>query len=315
MEWTPEQAALKKEIERVILRPVELDDHTAPLYHYTNGTGFMGIIETGKIWATHFDYLNDSRELRHGEEIVLEEARAFVAELPEGSAGRYLMEYFIQLDPFVSLTRLWDVYLASFSESGDQLSQWRAYGCDGSGFAVGFRTLPRPHGEDDDAGAPLDLIKCEYRPDIFKKKIREILVEVTCHYEDFARSKAETDEARRAIHDSAWKSLFKRIATEVPRLKHKSFDEEREWRLAVLPIPDQAKSITKFRARRGGLCPYVEIDVRGPGGRIDLADVVVGPGQDPQRSLKSARMFLKQHGYDREDLVRLSGTTYRGGMA
>jgi hypothetical protein len=315
MAWTPEQAALKKEIERLILRPVELDDQSGPLYHYTDGIGFKGIIETGKIWATHFDYLNDRRELRHGEDSVLEEVKAFEAALPRGTAGQYLMEHFIRLDPDVRLSTLWDTYLASFSEFGDQLSQWRAYGCDGVGFAIGFGALPRPRGDDPDAALPLDLIKCEYDPGIFKKKIREILVEVTRHYEEFVQSKAGTDEALRAIYDSAWKALFMRISTEVPRLKHASFSEEREWRLAVLPMPDQANSITRFRTRRAGLCPYVEVDLRGPDGKIDLAEVIIGPGQDQQRSLKSARMFLRQHGYDRKDLVRVSATPYRGGAA
>jgi hypothetical protein len=304
-----------EELEQRILRPVELDDQTAPLYHYTNAAGFMGIVETGKLWATHFDHLNDRRELRLGEEIVLEVAKDFDTELMAGSAGKYLMEHFIELDPSVRLTTLSDVYLTSFSEAGDQLSQWRAYGCDGSGFALGFRALPRPRGDEPGAALALDLVKCEYKPQAFKSRIREILVEVVQRYEEFVRSKADTDDAARAIYNSAWKALFMRIATEVPRLKHESFSEEKEWRVTVLPVPGHEDDVAKFRAVRAGLRPYVEIDVRGADEKIDFAEVVIGPGQDPERSLKAAKMFLKRHGYEREDLVRVSATPYRGGAA
>jgi hypothetical protein len=159
----------------------------------------------------------------------------------------------------------------------------------------------------------LDLVKCEYKPEAFKSRIRKILAEVVHHYEEFVRLKAETDDALRAIYNSAWKALFMRISTEVPRLKHESFAEEKEWRLSVLPAPGHEDDVAKFRALRAGLRPYVEIDVRGADERIDLAEVVIGPGQDPERSLKAAKMFLKRHGYDREDLVRVSATPYRGG--
>jgi len=38
---------------------------SAPLYHYTTQSGFMGIVSNKEIWATHTQYLNDSKEFLH----------------------------------------------------------------------------------------------------------------------------------------------------------------------------------------------------------------------------------------------------------
>src|SRR4030043_709504 len=36
------------------------------IYHYTDGTGLRGILESGKLWFTDIFSLNDPTELRHG---------------------------------------------------------------------------------------------------------------------------------------------------------------------------------------------------------------------------------------------------------
>src|SRR5579859_5166405 len=40
------------------------------LYHYTTQSGLLGIIQSGEIWATHTQYLNDQKEYRHATELV-----------------------------------------------------------------------------------------------------------------------------------------------------------------------------------------------------------------------------------------------------
>jgi hypothetical protein len=42
------------------------------------------------------------------------------------------------------VSTLVDVYVASFTEEGNALSQWRAYGAQGGGYSVGIRDLPFP---------------------------------------------------------------------------------------------------------------------------------------------------------------------------
>src|SRR5215813_9987824 len=38
------------------------------LYHYTGIQGLTGIIESRKLWATHYKFLNDSEEIIHFKE-------------------------------------------------------------------------------------------------------------------------------------------------------------------------------------------------------------------------------------------------------
>jgi hypothetical protein len=38
----------------------------ALIYHYTDGTGLRGILESGKLWFTDIFSLNDPTELKHG---------------------------------------------------------------------------------------------------------------------------------------------------------------------------------------------------------------------------------------------------------
>ena len=43
-----------------------------PLYHYTTTAGLKGILGSKSIWATHYRYLNDTKEINYGIEKVLD---------------------------------------------------------------------------------------------------------------------------------------------------------------------------------------------------------------------------------------------------
>lgn len=67
-----------------------------------------------------------------------------------------------------------EVFVASFSKEGDSLPQWRGYGSNGQGVAIGF--LPaalksgllqipeiEPHGDPEHPPTDLSLMKCVYK--------------------------------------------------------------------------------------------------------------------------------------------------------
>jgi hypothetical protein len=66
-------------MNRGILGQVLNQTPTAPLYHYTDQNGFMGIIESTNIWATHTQYLNDWREYSHAVDMVRNQIQARLA--------------------------------------------------------------------------------------------------------------------------------------------------------------------------------------------------------------------------------------------
>ena len=49
-------------MENDILEDVFNEEPPDTLYHYTNLEGLMGIIQDKAIWATHTQYLNDTKE-------------------------------------------------------------------------------------------------------------------------------------------------------------------------------------------------------------------------------------------------------------
>jgi hypothetical protein len=116
---------------------MSLENRKAPdvLYHYTTQNGFLGIIQSRTIWATDMRYLNDKREYL----VALELPKDRVSKLEESSRA--------ESPPAIFLARVqqrlaniwgWPFFVASFSEDGDLLSQWRGYG-QGGGIALGVR--------------------------------------------------------------------------------------------------------------------------------------------------------------------------------
>ena len=146
------------------LKEADRDEESIPdglIYHYTTAKGLEGIIRTQEIHATHTDYLNDLSEVQYGRHIV---ATILDHKHPHWSNGeKSLMPMVGQepdpvkfLDQFPADKRsVWallfgirtyilnhrdhNIYVASFCESDDMLSQWRGYGNRGGGYSIGFK--------------------------------------------------------------------------------------------------------------------------------------------------------------------------------
>lgn len=129
------------------------------LWHYTTQNGLLGILQSGKFWASHIAYLNDSRELHYAVDLfstVLDEHVKKTGIKPEypkmvqGYIG-YIAKMTGQLGgPFV----------VSFSLKENDLSQWRAYSGSGVGYALGFEP---DHFPETSEQWPMRLDKCIYQ--------------------------------------------------------------------------------------------------------------------------------------------------------
>jgi C-terminal processing protease CtpA/Prc len=60
-------------MKRKILEEVLSHRPDGPLYHYTKQAGLLGIIRKKEIWATHTQYLNDTREFLHAVQLIRDE--------------------------------------------------------------------------------------------------------------------------------------------------------------------------------------------------------------------------------------------------
>ena len=106
----------------------------APLYHYTSASSLQGIIDNQEIWFTSMFHLNDPTELKLGWGI----ANEFLREYSEagGEFPKILCDDFTR--GFDGMVQMFGFFVASFSRNGDDLGQWRAYGDNGRGFAIGL---------------------------------------------------------------------------------------------------------------------------------------------------------------------------------
>ena len=110
------------------------------LYHYTDVHGLQGIITHQQLWATNIAYLNDSQEIHHAERVAngVIYHRAQTASDPKDQEVLTFL-YDPKGIPFDPPRRpAPDVFVTSFSQEGDLLSQWRGYCPNGDGYSLGF---------------------------------------------------------------------------------------------------------------------------------------------------------------------------------
>ena len=111
---------------------------TGLIYHYCDATALLNILKTRRVWATSTKYLNDTTELL----AFSADMRMHADRHRKTAAGEALSDivdfYWIASDMRQTQTIGMDRFACCFSTDGDLLSQWRAYGNDGRGYAIGF---------------------------------------------------------------------------------------------------------------------------------------------------------------------------------
>ena len=109
---------------------------TRPLYHYTSGDGLRGILSRQRIWCFSHLHQSDRTEFEYSLAI----ARQIIREV--GNCDDFFTRHFCAcLDDVLETNGLagpFDFYLFSLSRHRDHGTQWREYGRDGCGYAIGF---------------------------------------------------------------------------------------------------------------------------------------------------------------------------------
>ena len=140
------------------------------------------------------------------------------------------------------------VYLACFCTDRDLLSQWRAYGAFGGGYALGFDSSPL-YGDEVYERPPLRVLrKVIYNVELQRKVIREWLV-------------AFAQRAARKQRDQLWGDFWQFFSECLSTFKNQAYAEEGEWRLIQFGRhPAGAwEWPMKFRARNGQVVPYADM--------------------------------------------------------
>lgn len=270
------------------------------LYHYTSMQGLLGIVESQKLWAADTRYLNDATESVY----VFDLLKTHILRRLTQTTGSAQTPY-LELLQAMEKRKVWDVFVASFSEDGDSLSQWRAYSRGGIGFSVGFASssLRADHVSDPFGGTPhsvnSQLGKVVYLDDDSDSALEDLLdssMKGAQAFSSFARDIALPELATGFISVVA------------PMFKHYSFKEEREWRLTLSKIPITMPG-KRFRVGRSTLVPYVEAEPHMKQGYF-IKEVVVGPTPQPELSIEAIKSLFESQKHP-EIIVRPSRVPYR----
>ena len=249
------------------------------LYHYTDINGCLGILNNKTLWASNAFFLNDSSEINYGLELSYPLFKSFYSSLKSERAKEILKEFNDDFPEFVLSSNL---FLISFCEDGDLLSQWRGYSQNNDGVSIRFnlpilRTFPK-----------VNLLKVVYD--------ENIQINILNHLFELLNELIEYLEKGKNIsflpYFTLWISIF---TTMILTLKDCSFSEEKEWRIIYNHDAAGNNKNIEYRIRNNYILPYIQID------KLNLIDLVneitIGPSSSFNIIIKSINYFLYMNNY------------------
>ena len=266
-------ARLREEIRAAVQRRVPVQPPLV-LFHYTSSRALVEIEDSQVLWLSHAAYLNDSSEIEYGLSVV------------ENALNSLPKQFETIRASFRSLYRYYfEPYVFSLSEDSDSLAQWRAYGREGP-VAIGFDTqqLRRFTLDDPTAFNYTSLSHVVYDRNIQMAIIRDVIDAIAA----FDKERKQT---------TPFGTVFMFLKELIPTFKHRTFSEEKEWRMIRVMVPNVPSDAEHIRHcyRTGLIIPYIKL--RPPEQeRIRIAQVVCGPNPSSELLAEGVQSMLVKKG-------------------
>jgi hypothetical protein len=277
------------------------------LWHYTDTEGFRAIITNGTLRLSHSRLLNDSTETALGWARV-------TSELDTEIASQVHLSEFFKMTKAVAgdVHGAYHYFVFSLSERDDSLSQWRAYGSGGAGYALCLdgRKLAEERTDGD-----FMVVRLIYGEQDHRRLIRDAIDHTrTVFQKIIARNPTKKDQPGIAHRVNV--HLAQHLMRVSLLAKDASFEDEKEWRLVVGYSPkgvqkdiDTLKKVS-FRSSGGIARPYFDFDFKtqgeDPEKTLPLRSVRYGPSLQPITTEFSARFLLDQKGYSKIKVLKSS---------
>ena len=192
-----------------------------------------------------------------------------------------------------------EIYVTSFTEMPDQLSQWRAYCQPHGGYSIGLRAK-RLAGPRDGCW----LVRCLYDRERQENLVASII--------DTVMENAERDRqlggSRDIVYREAYKLFGKLIPFVATALKDEGFAEEKEWRL--VHRAEFFNDMMCFRSVQSTIIPYYEHFFSEDHKELPIEEVVLGPTPHTKLASEALESLLSTRGV-RSVKVRSSAIPYR----
>ena len=253
------------------------------IYHYTSQTGLLGIVKNKCIWATNAHYQNDSKEFQH----ALELSKGVIETLRNNNPPTEEERLLRAMKQTLSSIQQVNIFVSSFSEHNDMLSQWRGYCPRGNGVSIGFdcaelKTIIGPQG--------FRLVPCVYERSEHSQLVTELIENTLNLFRGDLASSVNIKYALRNRSTEYMNYMF----TLAPIIKHPTFLEEREWRAVSFPIAFDHPQVA-YREGTSMLTPYFVINLGVGGASLPIEEVVVGPTPHMGLAMSAVSSFLGTH--------------------
>lgn len=286
--------------DRMLVDIPGLQNPNGIVYHYTDESGLIAILESGGLRGTSHRHLNDESEIRYALNVAKDVVGSLSTTLfvNQSEVQEYAQALLVAIEEDLSSDTADEIiFVTCASSARDDLSQWRGYG-NGGGYALGIdasavfkiRGLP----EDKEGGWNWSAI-ASWRKVVYRHQEQERLLEglIRAAHErrpqplvgqDGHQSGSSRGYAQALIQH---RSLFARA---LAFIKHPSFEAEEEVRL----VTAVTRTIAKHRSGKYGITPYVTLEPSDRAterkGSLPIESIVSGPGvakADDAQGLKS----------------------------
>lgn len=288
-----------------IKKSLRLDE----MFHYTSIDGALAIIQSGRMRFTDYAYLNDTREIAHGLDVIRS-----VLEDESNPAGSPTLTKLQAHLADVDLSSHYNIYTTSFSSDSDSLSQFRLYGP----VALGFRT------NSNDFGLFKGDIRFDHVVYDVEKQVRLIrtFFDILKQSEQKDIARIESGKSKQASADYLTSHLLQISSF----FKHRAFSDEREVRLVYSEPLETMENFGKetakrqFRASGGLIVPFTDtVEMYDPSSfphekqlppKLPLKSVVIGPVAQAGALANGMRSLLTTEGYHGVEVI-LSEAPFR----
>jgi hypothetical protein len=229
------------------------------LYHYTNATGLIGILNNRELWATGSGYLNDPTEIVFGARALaarleIDERAGRTKELVDRALDLLKTQYILPHSPDLLVEDR--AFITSFSRSDESLTLWRLY-AGRNGFSIGFdeHLLMQWLNKAEMDGANEDVEENEAldRNYQLSAQVEEVLYgEPGIEHLVNAILAVDTTDIDAYAFDYRMRTAFAQLA----RIKHSAFADEREARIVLRRVGDFAHDESVRISAAGSLVAY-----------------------------------------------------------
>ncbi|AJZ88956.1 hypothetical protein VW41_07915 [Klebsiella michiganensis] len=283
------------------------------VYHYCSAETFLSVIRYKKLWLGDIRYMNDHMEVKWFMEAFKQLLDSELTDYQHKALYKNIIENQLVTKPYISC----------LSQSGDILSQWRAYAQDGQGIAIGLDSC-KLEVEMNKTIRINTLVKNSFYLNkvnyLSVEDVKDLIIKTLNEYPDvltfFSNENLDFSNIPQELQNRI-AFLGRTILHMSLHFKNPAFNEEKEVRLIYNHLPDhhtdkkENRSHSDFlksktiRISQGNLTSHYEFPI--PNGAI--SEIIIGP--KCKFDIDDVREFAKLSGLSQDIFVEKSKASYR----